>query len=123
MASPSVTANISFQLQGVPNAINGTFGPLTNPSFTGGILGQVQSTLASGFNQINIPAGTRYVLIVPPAGNLIALTFKGVTGDTGVPMDPINPMAYPLPSGSGQSFGITAANNVTAGPVNVTFFG
>lgn len=44
-------------------------------------------TLASGANTITVPTGgstPTAVTIQPPSGNVISITFKGVTGDTGV---------------------------------------
>lgn len=40
--------------------------------------------LATGNNTINIPTGATAVIITPPLANTKQLTFKGVTGDTGL---------------------------------------
>lgn len=43
-------------------------------------------SLSSGANTITVPTGFTVtgVTIFPPSGNTTAMTFKGVTGDTGV---------------------------------------
>jgi len=43
--------------------------------------------LSSGANTITVPTGgttPTSVIIIPPSGNAVSITFKGVTGDTGV---------------------------------------
>jgi hypothetical protein len=51
-------------------------------------------TLASGANTITAPTGGSTVkgaLIIPPDSNTAAITLKGVTGDTGIPLSKLNP--------------------------------
>ena len=64
-------------------------------------------TLTQGaFNQITVPPGDpKLCVIVPPSTNTLALTLKGVTGDTGVSIDPNEPTILCLPASA--SFGIT----------------
>lgn len=60
-------------------------------------------TLSSGANTITIPTGGTVptaVVIVPPAGNVVTLTLKGVTGDTGVPLHLTDPTTIAFPSAS-----------------------
>ncbi|MCA1839688.1 MAG: hypothetical protein LC723_05070 [Actinobacteria bacterium] len=75
---------------------------------------QVQ-TLASGANTITVPSSTGItvtaVTIVPPVGNVIALTLKGVTGDTGIPLHLTDPSTVALASGS-VNFVLTAASAI-----------
>jgi hypothetical protein len=40
------------------------------------------------------------VTIVPPASNVVTLTLKGVTGDTGVPLHLTDPTSFAFPSTS-----------------------
>lgn len=70
------------------------------------------ATLANGFNTVSVPAGVIGVLIKPPPTSAIALTLKGITGDTGVPISPSTPTYLALPAGTG-SFGVTANGVVT----------
>jgi hypothetical protein len=75
--------------------------------------GQVQIiALASGANTITPPAGAKAVTIVPPAANVITLTLKGVTGDTGVGLHLTDPTSIALASAA-STFVITTSNTVT----------
>ena len=72
-------------------------------------------TLSSGFNTITIPTGGTVptaVTIIPPAANLTAITLKGITGDTGVPLHLTDPSSFSLPSSS-TTFGITTGAAIT----------
>lgn len=71
-------------------------------------------TLASGANTITAPTGATLqgATIVPPAGNLLSLTLKGVTGDTGVPLHLTDPTSLALPSTS-TTFVLTAGGIIT----------
>jgi hypothetical protein len=79
-----------------------------------------QIILASGFNSITVPSGATGCVITPPAGNAVALTLKGVTGDTGIPMHPTFP-TIPMFATSATTFGITAAA-ATSGNTQINFF-
>ncbi len=70
--------------------------------------------LVSGFNTINVPSGSKGVWIRPPAGNAVSLTLKGISGDTGTPVDPSQDFYLPLLSTS-TSIAITAGGAVTVG--------
>jgi hypothetical protein len=66
---------------------------------------------ASGFNLITPPAGgstPKAVTIIPPAGNTVTITLKGITGDTGVLLHPTDPTTIALGSPS-ATFGITTS--------------
>lgn len=72
-------------------------------------------TLASGFNTITIPTGGTVptaVTIVPPAGNVVTLTLKGVTGDTGVPLHLTDPTTIAFPAAS-TTIGLTTNATLT----------
>jgi hypothetical protein len=72
-------------------------------------------TLASGANTITAPTGgatVSAVTIIPPAGNTVVLTLKGVSGDTGIPLHLTGPSSIALPS-SVVSFVINAASTCT----------
>jgi hypothetical protein len=72
-------------------------------------------TLASGFNTITVPTGGSTVVavtIVPPAANIVTLTLKGITGDTGVPLHLTDPTTIGLAVGT-TTFGLTTSNTLT----------
>lgn len=70
--------------------------------------------LASGANTITPPAGATpvSVTIVPPAGNVITLTLKGVTGDTGIALHLTDPTTIALGSPT-ATFCLTAGSLFT----------
>lgn len=68
-----------------------------------------------GFTAITVPlAGTvpTAVTIVPPAGNTNSITFKGVTGDTGIRLHNTDPTTIALDP-SVTTFGLTIATATT----------
>ena len=76
----------------------------------------VQLLTVSGFKDINttncptlLTSGG--VFIVPPTGNLSTITLKGVTGDTGVPLNVSAPTFVSLPNPP-VAFGITTGGSV-----------
>jgi len=70
--------------------------------------------LDSGANTINIPEGGTpvSVTILPPSGNSTSITFKGVTGDTGVRIHNTDPTTIAIHS-SVTSFCLTAGGAIT----------
>ena len=87
---------------------------LTATTNTAGI-GPTGQTLSSGANTVNIPAGALGVTIVPPPGNTVALTVKGVSGDTGLPLHLTQPFQWIFPVASPPTtFVINAASSMTA---------
>ncbi len=58
--------------------------------------------LASGANTITVPTSTGVTVvactIIPPAGNTGVITFKGITGDTGVALHLTDPSTVSLAS-------------------------
>lgn len=69
-------------------------------------------TLASGANTITAPtaATATRCTIIPPSGNTVLLTLKGVTGDTGVPLHKTDPTSFGVDS-TLVSFCLTAASS------------
>ncbi len=67
--------------------------------------------LASGANTITAPvaATPTRCTIVPPSGNTVLLTLKGVTGDTGVPLHKTDPTSFGIDS-TLVTFCLTAAS-------------
>ncbi len=71
-------------------------------------------SLTTGANTITAPTGgstPKCVTIVPPPGNTQALTLKGITGDTGVPLHLTDPSSVSL-AGAFTSLVINAAGPV-----------
>ncbi len=81
---------LSGNLTGVPlgNINVGPFSIVANGSNNLEALLQI---LASGANTITVPSWAVGCLIIPNSGNATALTLKGVTGDTGVPLSETTP--------------------------------
>lgn len=72
-------------------------------------------SLASGANTITVPTGgstPTACVVVPPAGNAISITLKGVTGDTGIRLHDTNPSVVAVDS-SVSSFTLTAGATIT----------
>ena len=70
-------------------------------------------TLAAGFNLITPPADTvaTGVTIVPPSYNELTITLKGITGDTGLLLNPSDPTSLGLGSPT-ATFGLTAEDEI-----------
>jgi len=60
-----------------------------------------------------ITSNSRGVIIIPPYGNATGITLKGVTGDTGMPINPNGIAVIPFPSGGAPTSGITTASAIT----------
>lgn len=74
--------------------------------------------LISGANTINAAACPALpqsggVLLIPPAGNIVTLTLKGVTGDTGVALSLTAPTWIPFTSTPPSAFVITTNSTIT----------
>lgn len=67
--------------------------------------------LSSGNNTITPPTGAAACTITKPAGNTVALTLKGVAGDTGIALHLTDPDSISLAGAT--SFVINAASTVT----------
>lgn len=75
-------------------------------------------SLISGANTINAtncPALPQSggVWLVPPSGNSVTITLKGVTGDTGIALSLIAPTFLPFAVSPPSSFVITTNNAIT----------
>jgi hypothetical protein len=72
-------------------------------------------TLASGSNTITPPTGgatAKSVTIKPPVGNVVTITLKGVTGDTGFLLSPTEPTTLALATGT-TAFDLTCSATLT----------
>ena len=65
-------------------------------------------TLAAGFNSIPVPAAALGVVIVPPPGSANTKTLKGITGDTGIPIDPAHSTKLTFTAAQNATIGITS---------------
>lgn len=78
--------------------------------------GQLEiKTLASGANTITVPTGgstPTACTIIPPSGNSTSITFKGITGDTGVRLNNTDHTVIALDS-SVTTFCLTAGASIT----------
>ncbi len=70
-------------------------------------------TLSSGNNTIAVPASATGVVIVPTPGSTVALTLKGIAGDTGIPLDPALSTSLKFTAGAVASFVLNAASGTT----------
>jgi hypothetical protein len=68
------------------------------------------ASLASGFNAITVLTAAGFVptavTIIPPAANVVTLTLKGITGDTGIALHLTDPTTIAL-AASVTTFGLT----------------
>lgn len=101
------TIGISFQ--GAVDAPGLSYAAAENSSSPGDI--DLQN-LASGVNTITKAIGAKAATIIPPTGNTVLITLKGVTGDTGVVIHPTDPTSIGLDA-TVTSFVLTAASAVT----------
>lgn len=72
-------------------------------------------TLALGANTIVLPTGgsaPKGAIIIPPSGNLLALTLKGVAGDTGIGLHLTDPISISFLTPPPVSFVINAGGVV-----------
>jgi len=69
------------------------------------------TSFSTGFTSVTIPTNAIGVVIVPPAGNAQTLTLKGITGDTGITIHPVNPTLVNFATGT-TTFGITVGGTV-----------
>jgi len=66
--------------------------------------------LSSGANTITVPTGTKAVTIIPPTGNTVVMTLKGIAGDTGIALQLTDPSSIALTS---TTFVLNAASALT----------
>lgn len=76
--------------------------------------------LSSGFNALTVPANATFLVVTLPEGNTQTCTLKGVTGDTGVPLNLQGASLFALATASTPTLGLTAGGTITG--VKVLFF-
>lgn len=102
----------------------GTFqiGPLTIVSAFASMAANSLTFGSATFITTSSPAGAYAVLIEPPANNLVSLTLKGITGDTGIPIASNMPTLIPFFNPTiANAVGLTSGGAI-AGVVTLTFF-
>lgn len=73
------------------------------------------------FISVTPPPGSTSCTITPPVGNLVGLTLKGVTGDTGIPIQPNQPLVITFANTvTPANFGLTSAGAIS-GVVELSF--
>lgn len=111
----SATVTISIAVTGLP-AGSEAIAPAAITSATA--VGQIQTVnlTSSTFFALTVPSipnAPTGVLIIPPSGNAVTLTLKGVTGDTGIALS-LTGWNYVSLAGAGGALGILPG----AGAVN-----
>lgn len=77
-------------------------------NFAGSVTMVALSTIFPGLD-----SNARVIVVIPPRGNTNPITLKGVTGDTGLPLNPNGMSVIPVPSGGAPTWGITATSAIT----------
>ncbi len=104
---------MSLNIQGVVTGLNVgsyTVGPFTIATNASGNTATTALTLASGANTITVPSWASCCIIAPNSSNAVALTLKGVSGDTGIPLDLTAPSLVNFPGTPPASFVVTAGS-------------
>jgi hypothetical protein len=105
---------ISGNITGLPQG-SVTIGPLTLTPADENLYEELTILFASGANTIAVPPWSEFCLIQPGTGSVIALTLKGVTGDTGIPIGLSKPTLLSfVDDATPASFVITAASSFSA---------
>ena len=100
-----------LQIQGNFANTPGQIAVGVNISITTPVGAITATALANGANTISIPTGTTLILIQLPVGNATAVTLKGVTGDTGLPLNPVGVSMW-QPKAAETSFVLTAGGAI-----------
>jgi hypothetical protein len=110
----SVTANRSIAINTtVDSIINNIYAAAENPTSPGSV---TIHELANGANTITVPLATgvtvKAATIIPPSANSVALTLKGVAGDTGVILSSTDPTSIAFQTAP-VSFVLTAGGTIS----------
>jgi hypothetical protein len=68
--------------------------------------------LNSGFNSVAVKTGAKAVTILPPSGNAVTMTLKGITGDTGINLHLTDPTTIALATGQ-ATIGLSCGSAIT----------
>lgn len=110
----AVTADLNLQLEMSGDVVSKDIFSFAQNAASPGQL-EVKD-LSSGDNTITVPTGGSSVasgcILIPPSGNAVVVTLKGVGGDTGIAIGLTNPMVLTFGSGV-TNFVINAASAIT----------
>jgi hypothetical protein len=98
-----------------------TVGPFTITPNAAGNFAVTSAQLANGANTIAVPSWAAGCIILPNPANAVGMTLKGVTGDTGIPLDVTSPSLLNFPLAPPASFVLTSAL-VGATQTEILFF-
>jgi hypothetical protein len=87
-----------------------TIGPYTITPNAAGNFALTSIQLVNGANTITVPSWATGCIINPNSANAVAMTLKGVTGDTGIPLDLTSPSLLNFPAAPPASFVLTSAS-------------
>jgi hypothetical protein len=111
--------SIAVQLSGVPE------GTINNSSSIAGNSSNEHTTtsleLASGANTITVPSWAQGAIIRPDPTNAVAMTLKGVSGDTGIALDLTGPSLINFAASPPANFVLTSAGS-TSTYTSIEFF-
>ena len=96
-------------------------GPFTIVANAGNNLAATEITLANGFNSITVPTWAVGVIIIPSPTNAVAMTLKGITGDTGILLALVTPSFLTFPASPPATIGLTSTG-AGATITSVVFF-
>ncbi len=68
--------------------------------------------LASGANVVTTAAGTAGIKFVPPTTNVVSVTLKGISGDTGIPLLPNAPFEFYFATPGVNTFVLLAGGTI-----------
>ncbi len=119
-----MTVNLTLQ-SNTGQYQGGTFqlGPTNIPSAFASLAVESLTFGSATFISTTAPQGAYACLIEPPANNLVSLTLKGITGDTGIPISANLPCVIPFfdPTSTMNVIGLASAGIIN-GVVTLTFF-
>ena len=104
------TLTISGQQTGTPEGSD----TISLTISLGSVFEELPVALASGANTITVPTGATGVIVIPPVANTVALTLKGIAGDTGIPLSLTQPSVLTFPASPPASIVVNAASLMSA---------
>ena len=109
------TALLSFgiMLAGALMNFTNTPGPvLSSLSNANSPMSLTEPTIGSGDNTIAVPAGTGFIVLLPPSSNAQSIKLKNVGGDSGFALHPAAPHVFALPNPNQTSFVLNAGGSI-----------
>jgi len=103
--SKTVTTTVTVSVSGDGFAAAPLYSQSTSNT-TGLAPGQLNT--ANGFVSVAVPATAQGVLVVPPLTSALVKTYKGITGDTGIPTAATGATMFQWTAGQIATFGIAS---------------